>query len=103
MPGEEGEALPTLPPCRFIHTPGHTPGGVCFHFPEHELLFSGDTLFKASIGRTDLTGSDPAAIQRSLMKLMKLPGSTRVYPGHGPVTRISWEQVHNPFIGKGKA
>ena len=82
-----------------IHTPGHTPGGVCFHFPEEKILFSGDTLFNGSIGRTDLPGGDMDALISSIEnKLMALPDDTRVFPGHGPPTTIGDERKHNPFL-----
>jgi len=79
-----------------IHTPGHTPGSVCFYFPPYDLLISGDTLFKAHVGRTDLPGGDPAALRRSVFhKLYKLPGETRVLPGHGKETTIGYEMKNN--------
>jgi glyoxylase-like metal-dependent hydrolase (beta-lactamase superfamily II) len=83
---------------RVIHTPGHTPGSICLLVGD--LLFSGDTLFQSSIGRCDLIGGDAAQLQRSIKeKLLPLPDSTRVYPGHGPMTSIAEERQHNPFLG----
>lgn len=80
-----------------LETPGHTPGGVSF-FIEGEL-FSGDTLFAHSIGRTDLPGGNYEQLITSIRKkLMPLPEETRVYPGHGPDTTIGFEKLHNPFI-----
>lgn len=79
-----------------IHTPGHTPGGVCFYTPGH--LISGDTLFAGGVGRTDLPGGDEGLLLGSIRKrLYILPGDTRVYPGHGPATTIGDEREYNPF------
>jgi glyoxylase-like metal-dependent hydrolase (beta-lactamase superfamily II) len=84
-----------------IHTPGHTPGSMCFGLPgEKPLLFSGDTLFRRSIGRTDLWGGDTEAILASIReKLFALPGDTTVVCGHGPRTSIGEEKRLNPFAG----
>jgi hydroxyacylglutathione hydrolase len=84
---------------RVIHTPGHTPGGVCFFHEKGAFLFSGDTLFAGGIGRTDLYGGSYTEIIASLKKLMELPGETRVLPGHGPSTTIAEEQANNPYVG----
>ena len=73
-----------------LHTPGHTPGGVCYL--AGNVLFSGDTLFYATYGRTDLPGGDEREIRRSLARLMKLPEETVAYPGHGMKTKIAWER-----------
>jgi glyoxylase-like metal-dependent hydrolase (beta-lactamase superfamily II) len=87
---------------RVVHTPGHTPGSVCFllelagHPP---LLLSGDTLFRGSIGRTDLWGGDFDTIMASLRdRVLPLEDDTRVIPGHGPETRIGSERKRNPFL-----
>lgn len=82
-----------------IHTPGHSQGGVCFYVPDSGFVLTGDTLFRGSIGRTDLPGGN----QRQLIiaiktKLMSLPPATIVYPGHGPATTISAEIKQNPFL-----
>ncbi len=74
-----------------IETPGHSPGGVCFWFPKEKVLFSGDTLFRGSMGRVDFPTSSPAQMWESLKKLGKLPPETKVYPGHGPPTTIGSE------------
>jgi glyoxylase-like metal-dependent hydrolase (beta-lactamase superfamily II) len=84
-----------------IETPGHTPGGVCYHFPEERLLLSGDTLFAGSIGRTDLPGGDYATLKASLVKLTALPDDTEVIPGHGRFTTIGIEKDSNPFLMMG--
>lgn len=82
-----------------IHTPGHTPGGVCYHFRDESVLFSGDTLFESSIGRTDLPGGDmPSLLSSIRQRLLPLSGDTRVYPGHGPPTTIGREARSNPFL-----
>lgn len=82
---------------KVIHTPGHTPGGVCFSI--ENMLFSGDTLFKGSIGRSDLAGGDGEALIRNIKeKLVVLPKETIVYPGHGPSTTIGDEELYNPFL-----
>jgi hydroxyacylglutathione hydrolase len=81
-----------------LATPGHTPGGVCFYFPAEKALFSGDTLFSGSIGRTDFPGSDETLMEQSLLRLTGLPDDTFVYPGHGPRTTIGREKKHNPFL-----
>ena len=84
--------------CEVIATPGHTPGGVCFYFPAEKAIFTGDTLFNGSIGRTDFPGSDETLMEQSLRRLTKLPDDTFVYPGHGPRTTIGQEKKHNPFL-----
>lgn len=82
---------------RVIHTPGHTPGGICL-LAEGEL-FAGDTLFAGSVGRTDFPGGDHAALVRSIAeRLSALPDDTRVHPGHGPNTTIGRERRANPFF-----
>lgn len=74
-----------------IHTPGHTPGSICFYSNEHHILFSGDTLFYHSYGRTDLYGGCDDDMKQSLKKILTLPGDTAVYPGHGSNTTIKEE------------
>ncbi len=82
-----------------IHTPGHTPGSICLYSETQGFLFSGDTLFFESIGRTDLPGGNSDAIIESINnKVMILPDETRVLPGHGPLTSIERERKTNPFI-----
>ena len=82
---------------RFIHTPGHTPGGLCIYVGE--LLFSGDTLFRQSVGRTDFPGSSFVDLKRAINeKLFILPETTKVYPGHMEETDIAFEKRNNPFV-----
>ncbi|MBQ9410872.1 MAG: MBL fold metallo-hydrolase [Bacteroidales bacterium] len=82
-----------------MHTPGHSPGSVCYYVKEDNLLLSGDTLFAGSIGRTDLTGGDYDVLMDSLLhKVMVLPGDTDVIPGHGHPTTIGREGMTNPFL-----
>lgn len=82
-----------------ISTPGHTPGGVCFYCKQDGVLFSGDTLFSGSIGRTDLPGGDYDKIIASITgKLADLDSDVRVHPGHGWDTTIGTERVCNPFL-----
>ena len=84
-----------------LHTPGHTPGSVCFHLslPDGPLLLSGDTLFYRSVGRTDLWGGDTSQLQNSIRhRLFTLDGDTRVRPGHGRETHIGEEKKLNPFV-----
>ena len=84
---------------RCIHTPGHTPGSCCYYLPEEEILFSGDTLFKGSVGRTDFPGGSFSQIQDSLHRLLEtLPEDTVVYPGHEGMTTIRIEKETNPFV-----
>ena len=81
-----------------IHTPGHTPGGVCYIFEDERVIFSGDTLFRLSAGRTDFeTGSD-YDMALSLKTLALLDGDYAVYPGHGPATTLDFEREHNPYM-----
>lgn len=77
---------------RVIHTPGHSPGGICLYCEKEKVLFSGDTLFADTYGRTDLPYSSEEEMAKSLQKLLKLPPDTKVYPGHGQSTTIGDEQ-----------
>lgn len=76
---------------KIIHTPGHSAGGICL-YDGKETLFSGDTLFKGTHGRTDLPTSSPKEMVKSLKRLMELPENVTVYPGHGPITTIKEEK-----------
>ena len=79
-----------------LHTPGHTPGSVCLVCADS--IFSGDTLFAGSCGRTDLPGGDWATITTSLNRLAKIEGNFWVYPGHGPASTLSQEKKYNPYM-----
>ena len=81
---------------RVLHTPGHTPGSVCLLC--EDTMFSGDTLFWGSCGRTDLPGGSWATIRKSLLRLAELPGDYEVLPGHGDSTRLSFERKMNPYM-----
>ena len=81
---------------RVIQTPGHTRGSVCLI--TGDTMFSGDTLFEGSCGRTDLPGGDWAVILQSLKRLKGMAGDYRVYPGHGAATTLSAEQMYNPYM-----
>jgi hydroxyacylglutathione hydrolase len=82
-----------------LHTPGHTPGSISLFIPAEKKLIAGDTLFRGSVGRTDLPGGDFRAIANSIRgKLYTLPGDTVVTPGHGEETTIEAEKTSNPFV-----
>ena len=80
-----------------LPTPGHTPGSVCLL--AGDTMFSGDTLFRGSCGRTDLPGGSWEQMLASLKTLASLPGDYRVLPGHGEETTLAWERTHNPYLG----
>ena len=82
-----------LGPFRILHLPGHSPGSIALHDEKEKNLWSGDTLFRAGVGRTDLYGGDQGLLVQSLQRLFTLDGDTNVYPGHGPVTTIRRESV----------
>lgn len=82
-----------------IHTPGHTKGGCCYYIEAEKALFSGDTLFQNSIGRTDFENSSTDDLIRSIReRLFLLPDETHVYPGHSGETMIGYEKTHNPYV-----
>lgn len=82
-----------------LHTPGHTPGSTCFHVPKAKAVFTGDTLFAGSIGRTDFPGGNTEQELRSIReRLLTLPPETKVYPGHGPPSTVGDEAESNPFL-----
>ena len=83
-----------------IETPGHSRGSVTFYCKEENVAFTGDTLFKTSIGRTDFPGGSMFQIINSLRLLAQLPDNTIVYPGHGEPTSIGWELAHNPYMDR---
>ncbi len=82
-----------------LHTPGHTPGGICLYCQDEGVVFVGDTLFANSIGRTDFPGGDSEQLLNSIRdRLFTLPDETKVYNGHGPATTIGSEKKTNPFL-----
>ena len=82
-----------------LETPGHTPGGICLYRRDDNVLFSGDSLFSGSVGRTDFPGGNHNRLISSIKeKLLVLPPATKVYPGHGYMTTISLEKESNPFL-----
>lgn len=84
---------------KVFHTPGHTEGGCCYYIQEESVVFSGDTLFAQSVGRTDFPGGSMSQIVRSITeKLMTLPEDTVVYPGHNDPTTIETERMYNPYL-----
>ena len=84
---------------QMIHTPGHTKGSCCYYLKDEDVLFSGDTVFYGSVGRTDFPGGSTAQIVRSLHKLVdSLPDETEVFPGHDASTTIGYEKRYNPFV-----
>jgi len=85
---------------KVIHIPGHSPGGSCFYLENDCILISGDSLFAESIGRTDLPGGSQAQLVGAIRaKLLTLPDTVKVFPGHGPATTIGHEKKHNPYFG----
>lgn len=95
--GEKLTLLDTEITC--IHVPGHTKGGICYYFAEEDLLFSGDTLFCRSVGRSDFPTGDPDALLSSIQeKLFTLPENVTVYPGHDNRTNIGKEKKENPYF-----
>jgi hydroxyacylglutathione hydrolase len=96
--GEGAEVVVGALRLRVIHTPGHTPGGVCL-LGDDTFLLTGDTLFRRGIGRTDLPGGDEDALYESILtRLYPLPEHLTVYPGHGASTTIAEERQANPFV-----
>ena len=81
-----------------LYTPGHKSDAICFYFEKESILFTGDTLFKSSIGRTDLPTGDFETLIKSLQKLQTLPPQTVIYPGHGPTTTLADEIECNPYL-----
>ena len=82
-----------------LFTPGHTPGGCCFYFPNEDIVFTGDTLFSGSVGRTDFPGGSMSQLVGSVKsKLMTLSDDTICYPGHNEPTTIGTERIYNPFL-----
>lgn len=87
--------------CLVLETPGHTPGGVSLYFPAEKAVFTGDTLFYRSLGRTDFPYGNHQQLLASIkQKLFTLPDDVTAYPGHGQATTIGEERLHNPFCGE---
>lgn len=83
---------------KVIHTPGHTRGSCCYYAEEEKILFSGDTIFMESVGRTDFpTGSARELIDSVRNKVLSLPSDVKIYPGHGPETSVAYEMANNPY------
>lgn len=103
LPVSDGDTLVILGrDVRVLHTPGHAPGSVCYHFVADGTLFSGDALFAGSIGRTDFPGGSFATLTRTIReKLLVLPDDTRVHPGHMGETTIGRERSTNPYLQEG--
>lgn len=90
---------------RVLHTPGHTKGGCCYYIPAERVVFSGDTLFAQSVGRTDLPGGSMSEIVHSILEKIlplsedgNMDTDSMVYPGHGEVTTIETERMRNPYL-----
>jgi glyoxylase-like metal-dependent hydrolase (beta-lactamase superfamily II) len=84
---------------KILHTPGHTPGGLSFYIKSAHTVFTGDTLFRGSIGRTDLPGGNMEEEINSIKnKILTLPSDTIIFSGHGPQSNVGWELKHNPFL-----
>jgi len=84
---------------KVLHTPGHTPGGICLYMEDEGIVFTNDTLFADSVGRTDFPGGGMDELIKSIReKLLTLPEETKVYPGHGQITTIAREKAHNLFL-----
>lgn len=100
VPAREGDILRAgSVEAHVLHTPGHTPGSISLFLPAEQKVIAGDTLFKGSIGRTDLPGGDFNQISNSIRtKLYTLPDTTVVFPGHGERTLIATEKRSNPFV-----
>lgn len=81
-----------------MHTPGHTKGGVCYIFPDDRIIFSGDTLFRLTAGRTDLYGGDARTELMSLARIAKLEGDYKVFPGHDDATTLNFEREYNRYM-----
>lgn len=88
---------------RVIHTPGHAPGHVMFHFPEENVLIGGDLIIMGAVGRTDLPDSDERALYASIRRVMELPAETRLLPGHGGPSTLADERRDNPFVSEALA
>lgn len=98
LPDPEAKT-PEFPGMKILHLPGHTPGGVGYYFAAEKMLFSGDTLFDGSVGRTDLPGGDWDTLKNAIKQtLFALPEDVRVFCGHGPSTTVGKEKHGNPYL-----
>lgn len=104
IPAAEGLPVPSMwPPVsedfEVIHTPGHSRGCVCYYFKKLNALFTGDTLFNGSVGRTDFVGGSSKSLMDSISgKLLTLPPDLEIFPGHGEPSTIGFEEANNPFL-----
>lgn len=85
---------------RVIHTPGHSPGHVMFHFPREETLIGGDLIIMGAVGRTDFPDADYGTLQASIRRVMQLPPETRLLPGHGQASTLADERASNPYVAE---
>ena len=94
------EQIYTFKPFTFevINTPGHTLDSKTYYFKDNDIMFTGDFLFKGTIGRTDMPSGSMLDMQNSLDKIKKYPNSTKIYPGHGPLTNLKYEKETNYFL-----
>ena len=84
---------------KVLVTPGHSPGSVCFYHEKQDFMLGGDLIFKDGVGRTDLPGSNPLDLIKSIKEqILPLPDSLTIYSGHGPATQLGREKMHNPYI-----
>lgn len=81
-----------------LYTPGHSPGHVMYHFPKEKLLIGGDLIIMGAVGRTDLPDASAADLERSILRVMRLPGDTRLLPGHGDPSTLDDERRTNRFV-----
>jgi len=84
--------------CRVIHTPGHSPGHVCFYFQSEDLLIGGDLIICGAVGRTDLPDSNVSHLNASIRRIIKLPPETRLLPGHCDTSTLAEEMANNPYV-----
>lgn len=99
QPAPIGEAVFAGLSCTVMPTPGHSPGSLCYYFPQAGACFVGDLIFYRSVGRTDFPGGSTAQLKESVQKhIFTLPGNTRLFSGHGLDTTVDAERTHNPFF-----
>lgn len=106
VPPAEGLPGVSWPPAdtgdfKWVHTPGHSKGGVCYHFPKLNALFTGDSIFRGSIGRTDFPGGDFSELMHSIKDVIfEFPDSVEIFPGHGPGSSVGVEKSTNPYVAE---